>query len=159
MSTCWACNKPDAGWVDAPGCKDWSVSSLSCIAFLDKFKGDLDEVLLSCIEEWTANGCDSGWPNAEAVEGMGDIWDVDIAGDALDDNLVGRMSSSLKDGGTSLEAGLSKLPSLEVFARMAAAAAAAAAATLAEWDVFPDNDVETPFVIVTLDPVGDGIDL
>ena len=42
---------------------------------------------------------------------------------------------------------------------MAAAAAAAAAATFAVWEVFPDKEVDTPFVIVTLEPVGDGIDL
>ena len=96
-----------------------------------KFKGDRDGVFVSWIDECTAKGCDSGGINAEPVEGIGEIRDVDIVGDALDDNLVGRMSSSFKDGGTSLEAGLSKLPSLEVFARMAAAAAAAAAATFA----------------------------
>ena len=124
-----------------------------------KFKGDRDGVFVSWIDECTAKGCDSGGINAEPVEGIGEIRDVDIVGDALDDNLDAPISPSLKDDGTSLDAGLSKLPSLEVFARIAAAAAAAAAATFAECEVFPDNEVETPLVMVTLDPVGDGIDL
>ena len=124
-----------------------------------KFKGDRDGTFVSWIDECTANGCDSGGINEEAVEGIGEFLDADILGDALADNLVAPMSPSPKDGGTSLDAGLSKLPSREVFARIAAAAAAAAAATFAEWEVLPDNEVETPLVIVTLDPVGDGIDL
>ena len=90
---------------------------------------------------------------------MGELRDVDIAGDVLDDNLDAPISPSLNDGGISRDGGLRRLPSLDVFARIAAAAAAAAAATFAECEVFPDNDVETPLVIVTLDPVGDGIDL
>ena len=145
--------------MDAPACKACSVRSLSCIAFFDKFKGDLGVVLFSGMDECTANGCDSGGTKEDAAEGMGELRDVDIAGDALDGNLDAPISPSIKDGGTSLDAGLRRLPSLEVLTRMAAAAAAAAAATFAECEVFPDNDVETPLVMVTLDPVGDGIDL
>ena len=63
---------------------------------------------------------------------------------------------------TSLETGLKMLPSLDVLARMvAAAAAAAAAATFVVWDALSEKTlfVEIPLVIVTVDPVGDGIDL
>ena len=116
-------------------------------------------MLVSAIDECTPNGWDSGGIKEDDVDGIGDIRDADIAGDARDGNFDEPISFSFKHGVTPLEAGLSKFPSLEVFTRIAAAAAAAAAATLAVWDVFPDNDVDTPLVIVTLDPVGDGMDL
>ena len=136
-----------------------SANNLSCTALLDKLSGDLDELLDSVIDECTPNGWDSGGTKEEGVDCIGDSRDADIAGDARDDNFDDPSSFSFKDGVTPLEGGLSKLPSLEVLARIAAAAAAAAAATLAVWDVLPDNDVETPLVIVTLEPVGDGMDL
>ena len=80
-----------------------------------------------------------------------------------DDNLDVTTLASLDKDVTPLEAGRSKLPNLELVdackAAAAAAAAAVAAATLAVCAEFPHNDVDTPLVIVTLDPVGDGIDL
>ena len=153
--TCCALNKFDAECVeDDPPCKACSANNLSCNALFDKLSGDLDELLVSAV---CPNGWDSGGIKEEWVDGIGDNRDADIAGDARDDIFDEPISFSLKDGVTPLEAGLSKLPSLEVFTRIAAAAAAAA--TLAVWDLLPDNDVETPLLIVTLDPVGDGIDL
>ena len=68
------------------------MRSLSCIEVLDKLSGDLDEPLVSGIDEWTANGCDSGRAKEDAVEGMGELRDVDIAGDVLDDNLDAKNS-------------------------------------------------------------------
>ena len=80
-----------------------------------------------------------------------------------EDNLDETTLASLDTDVTPLEAGRSKLPNLELVdtckAAAAAAAAAVAAATLAVCAEFPHNDVDTPLVIATLDPVGDGIAL
>ena len=133
------------------------MSNLSCIALLDKFSGDLDELLVFAMDEWTPSGWDSGG-NEEELAGVGVSRDTEIVGDVGDDNLDDTILFSLDAEVTSLDTGRSKLPSLEVFTRIAAAAAAAAA-TLAAWEECPDKHVETPLVIVTLDPVGDGIDL
>ena len=140
-------------------CNACSVSSLSWIALFDRFNGDLDACVASAKVECTPNVRGSVAATEDIVDGIGDNRDVDTDGDDLDDNFDVAISLSLKVEAWLLEGGLRRLPSLDVFARMAAAAAAAAAATFAVWEVFPDKDVETPFVIVTLEPVGDGIDL
>ena len=111
------------------------------------------------MEECTPSVWDSVAATEDIVDGTGDNRDVDTDGDVLEDNFDVPISISLRVEAWLLEGGLRRLPSLDVFARMAAAAAAAAAATFAVWEVFPDKDVDTPFVIVTLEPVGDGIDL
>ena len=148
--------------VEEPLCKACSVRNLSWIALLDKFKGDLDEFVVSVVDECTPSGWDSGGSNGAVVVGVGDDWFADIEDDVTDDNDDDIKSLLVDPEVTSLETGLKMLPSLDVLARMvAAAAAAAAAATFVVWDALSEKTlfVEIPLVIVTVDPVGDGIDL
>ena len=156
-------NKEEGGCVvdDETPWNVWSASSLSCIALLVRFNGDRDDRLPFVIDECTPIGCDSGGMEGAEVDGVGVSRDPETVGDVGDANLDDSILFSWDTDVTSREVGLSKFPSLDLFACIAAAAAAAAAATFAVWDELADDKhVDTPLVIVTLDdPVGEGTDL